>query len=268
MTLDEAYARFRDALTTRNYTATTRDHYRRDIGWFLDWLGAGAGLREVTTVTRAEIERSARLADRARPQPLALQTQSHGDPGGEALVRVAGEDGAFSSRARRGGSSRRRRGSRSLPAVLTVAEVEKLLQHPTPRRLAASGTVRCSRCSMRRGCAAVSSWDSTSPTSISIVVWCGCARGRAEGQHGADDAGGQALGQGLRERGGLATTGCAAPRGGVLAQPVRGTALGHNGARPHARGRAKPSGITKKAHVHALRHACAARTCSRAAPTS
>ncbi|MBK7973187.1 MAG: phage integrase N-terminal SAM-like domain-containing protein [Deltaproteobacteria bacterium] len=152
MTLDEAYARFRDALTTRNYTATTRDHYRRDIGWFLDWLGAGAGLREVTTVTRAEIERyQAHLADRARPQPLALQTQASRIRAVKRWFEWLVERGFLFESPTRGivetpkGMNYRRcsRWPRSRSSSSTR----------TPRRLAASGTVRCFRGALCDGAA-------------------------------------------------------------------------------------------------------------------
>ena len=126
MTLDEAYLRFQDALHARNYAPSTRSNYRHGVEGFLAWLGEGAGTRPVTSVTRGTIEGyQAHLAERG----LAKATQA---------VRVRALKRWFEWLVDRGflfesptrGIVETPRGMRQLPAVLTEGEIERMLSTP------------------------------------------------------------------------------------------------------------------------------------------
>ncbi len=73
MTLDEAYVRFGTALDQRHYAPSTRRAYRDHLRGFLRWLGPDAGLRALTSVTRAEL---ARYQDGLASGALAKESQA------------------------------------------------------------------------------------------------------------------------------------------------------------------------------------------------
>ena len=209
-------------------------------------------------MTRAEIERyQAHLADRARPQPLALQTQASRIRAVKRWFEWLVERGfLFESPTR--GIVETPKGMKKLPAVLTVAEVEKLLQHPntsTPRGIRDRAL-------------------------LEVLYATGLRRGELVALDLADvdlDRGLVRVRSGKGRKGRVVPMTQAAKRWGkVYVNEVRprydrdlrrrevafwlnrfGERLSGTMVLVLMHEAARAAGITKKAHVHALRHACA-----------
>lgn len=252
MTVDEAYASFRQALLTLNYTPTTREHYRRDIGYFLAWLGRDH-TAEITSVVKADIEAyQAHLAG----SRLTKSTQASRIRGLKRWFEWLAERGhLFQSPTER--IIETPRGSKNLPEVLTHEEVRRMLHYPNT--------------STRQGI--------RNRTILELLYSTGMRRGELTDLDLADldlDGGLARIRSGKGRKGRVVPFGKEARR--WLKEYVRDARPHYQKLKPRERafflnrfgdrlsgqmvfiivkGAARAAGIRKKSHVHALRHAFA-----------
>ncbi len=126
MTLGEATTLFRETLVQRNYSDSTKVGYRKHLDAFFSWLGDGADTRPITSITKHEIER---FQDHLAEGALAKQTQAVRIRAIKRFFEMLVDRGhLFVSPAR--SIVETPVGMKTLPEVLTVAEVKRMLATP------------------------------------------------------------------------------------------------------------------------------------------